>query len=105
MGNRIGHRDMSVTANGTVVLPDIDLNANDYTQLSFTTTVTNGQLDLRFAEDGPSFPNRNWLINALAIQPTTAVNPVNVATVAGDVPADGLTQPSTRPPPGLPLAI
>lgn len=78
--------DMSVRANGVMVVSNEDTLPYQYFQTSFRTTVSNGQLLLEFG-DGGLLPN--WVVNGLEIRSTSMVEPITFTQPIGSVEANG----------------
>ncbi len=78
--------DMSVRANGVMVVTNEDTLPFEYFQTSFRTTVSNGQLLLEFG-DGGLLPN--WVVNGVEIRSTTMVTPITFTQPLGNVEANG----------------
>jgi subtilisin family serine protease len=60
------HDDIDVYAEGVVVVNDLATLAGSFQEVTFATTITDGQLNLRIVDDGGADPN--WVLNALTIQ-------------------------------------
>lgn len=78
--------DMSVRANGVMVVSNEDTQPYEYFQTSFRTTVSNGKLLLEFG-DGGLLPN--WVVNGVEIRSTTMVTPMTYTHPVGNVEANG----------------
>lgn len=78
--------DMSVRANGVMVVLNEDTQPFEYFQTSFRTVVSNGQLLLEFG-DGGLIPN--WVVNGLEIRSTSLVTPIRFTQPLGAVEANG----------------
>lgn len=59
------HDKMDISVEGVLVLDDISSAAGEVKELSFSTTVSDGTLDILFHDDGGTDPN--WVINGLKI--------------------------------------
>ncbi len=60
---------MHVYAEGILVIDDLTVQKGTFQEISFTVTVTDGQLNLRFHDDGGS--SLSWVCNAIKIEPAT----------------------------------
>lgn len=78
--------DMSVRANGVMVVSNEATLPYEYAQTSFRTTVSNGKLLLEFG-DGGLLPN--WIVNGVEIRSTTMVAPITYIQPLGSVAANG----------------
>ena len=59
------HDDINVYAQNTLAINNLTTAASTFQQVTFTTTITNGQLNLRIRDNGGT--DSNWVINALTI--------------------------------------
>jgi len=59
------HDNVDVYAEGTLVVNDLTSQAGSFQETSFKVTVADGQLNLRFVDDGGVDPN--WVVNALTV--------------------------------------
>jgi fibronectin type 3 domain-containing protein len=59
------HDNIDVYAEGVLVINDLTASAGSFQEETFTTTITDGQLNLRILDDGGA--DVNWVLNALTI--------------------------------------
>jgi hypothetical protein len=87
------HQSIGVSANGSTVIASQGLNFRTFTEQLFTTTVTNGFLDLTLSQADDQFVigDPHWVINALEITPVSAINAITRGADIGNVAADGMT--------------
>ena len=87
------HNLMDVSAEGVPVVSDLTLAANEFRTVTFNATVADGQLTLKFHQDGGAY--NTWAINGIDVV-TAASGRLEVA--AADAPAG--TQITLYPNPG-----
>ena len=90
MGDRADHSGLNVAANGVVAIANQSLSRDTVFEKSFTTTVTNGVLDLTLSQSGATVLDPYWVLNGLEIRPSASVGTISPTNV-GSVPADGST--------------
>jgi len=61
------HDMIDVSVEGTLVIDDVTVAAGSFEERTFLVTVTDGQLNLGFHDDGGSNPH--WVVNAITIEP------------------------------------
>lgn len=59
------HDKIDIYAEGVMVVDDLNVSAGTFTEITFTVTVSDGQLNATFHDDGGA--DANWVINALTI--------------------------------------
>ena len=59
------HDKIDIYAEGVMVADDLNVSAETFTEVTFTVTVSDGQLNVTFHDDGGA--DANWVINALTI--------------------------------------
>jgi len=63
------HDSIDVYAEDTLKINDLSTAAGSFQQTTFYTTITDGQLNLGFHDDGGT--DSNWVINAIVIEPVS----------------------------------
>jgi uncharacterized repeat protein (TIGR02543 family) len=61
------HDLIDVYGEGVLVVNDLSVGAGTFTEVAFTITVSDGQLNLLFHDDGGA--DANWVINAIVVRP------------------------------------
>ncbi|MEO0795270.1 MAG: carbohydrate-binding protein [Verrucomicrobiota bacterium] len=67
IGDTYAHDDIAVKAEGVIAASNIDRSANQWSDVTFTTTVSDGTLDLEFSDGGGT--DVNWVINGAIVTP------------------------------------
>jgi hypothetical protein len=57
---------MDVYAEGVLKLDDVTVEAGQFKVLSFTVALSDGELNIRFHDDGGT--DENWIVNAITIE-------------------------------------
>jgi hypothetical protein len=67
--NNYGHDRIDVYAEGSLKLNDVTVNAGQFAVKTFSVTLSDGELNIRFHDDGGS--DSNWVVNAIEISKGT----------------------------------
>jgi hypothetical protein len=60
------HDNIDVYAEGALKLNDVTVEAGQFTVQTFTVTLSDGELNIRFHDDGGT--DENWIVNAITIE-------------------------------------
>jgi fibronectin type 3 domain-containing protein len=63
------HDNIDVYAEGAIKLNDVTVEAGQFTVQTFTVTLSDGELNIRFHDDGGT--DENWIVNAITIESIT----------------------------------
>ena len=79
IGDQIyNHNQIDVYAEDTLKIDNLNTQAGTFHEETFWTTITDGQLNIKIADNGGTDPY--WIINSLTVEPGTPPTPISEAS-------------------------